>query len=392
MDIKFKKKEFIHIGFFVFYVAFYLLLLINFTMGTSESAIRYYMLFVGVILGFLALIKKYRFEIFRKTKFNDLLLMIILGLWFLIHSIIIAKSNNGVIMFRTFTQIFLMISPALYAFILLNLLEKKSIYKLLKCLFVLSILLYFCEAGHRPLDFLNFSNYSTLFTGHSFSESNLFSEVFLQLFLLFNYFVNINKDPDSKLSKTHVLIAGGFAILCGKRLALLMVLVIPFINFIFKRRSKKPVNTFMFLLVIFLFVFATNIYMLALEHKILTQFDIFTFSSGRDYILSLWAKYDYVSYGYGSSLLLIGRYLELDLVQILLELNVFSLILFCFVFLKTSKKSFYGFCIMGYSMLNMLTASSLPYSLGWIIIFIALKLIENHENLNKVCETSKSDE
>jgi len=282
-------------------------------------------------------------------------------------------------MFRTYTQIFLTISPALYAFILLNLLEKKSLFKVIKYLFVVSILLYFCEKGHRPFDFLVISNYSTLFSGHSFSESSLFSEVFLQLFLLFNYFVNISKDTDFKLSKGYVIIAGIFTILCGKRLALLMVICIPFINFIFKKRSKKPVNNFLLLFIILLFVFATDIYTLALEHKIFTEFDIFTFSSGRDYILSLWAKYDYISYGYGSSLLLIDRYLELDLVEIILELDIYCLFLFCYVFFKTSKKTFYGFCIMGYSMLNMLTASSLPYSLGWIIIFVTLKLIENHE-------------
>ena len=116
-----------------------------------------------------------------------------------------------------------------------------------------------------------------------------------------------------------------------------------------------------------------------LEHKLFTDIDIYKVSTGRDYILSLWEKRDYLSLGYGSSMLLIGRYLELDLIEIYLELGLISLILFCSAFLNTSRRTTYGLFVMCYCLLNMLTASSLPYSASLVLMFITIGMAENNE-------------
>ena len=69
-----------------------------------------------------------------------------------------------------------------------------------------------------------------------------------------------------------------------------------------------------------------------MEGSLFTNIDVYNLTTGRNYILSLWQKTGYFSYGYGTSMLVINRYLEMDLIEIFLELDVFCLLVFCFVF------------------------------------------------------------
>ena len=85
--------------------------------------------------------------------------------------------------------------------------------------------------------------------------------------------------------------------------------------------------------------------------------------------MSLWAKKDFFSYGYGTSMLVIGRYLEMDLVQIYLELNMFCVFLYSYVLLKISNRKWYSFVMMGYVILKLWTSVYLPMSFPWIILF-----------------------
>ena len=111
--------------------------------------------------------------------------------------------------------------------------------------------------------------------------------------------------------------------------------------------------------------------------QMFNNIDLFSLTTGRNYILSLWEAKNYFSYGYGTSLLVINRYLEMDLLQVLLELNIISVFIFCFCYFRVAKKSLYSFLIMFYAFSNMLTASSLPYSLGWILLFITVFCISS---------------
>ena len=76
-------------------------------------------------------------------------------------------------------------------------------------------------------------------------------------------------------------------------------------------------------------------------------------------------------------MLVIGRYLEMDLIQIYLELNVVALFIFCYAFFRIANRSIYSLLIMTYTFVNLLTASSLPWSLGWIILLLTVLLISS---------------
>ena len=126
-----------------------------------------------------------------------------------------------------------------------------------------------------------------------------------------------------------------------------------------------------------LFTVGTILYTKFMQGEIFINIDVYKFSTGRDYILSLWEKKDYLSYGYGTSMLVIDRYLEMDLIQIYMELNIIALFVFCFAFFKIAGSKIYSILIMLYTFVNLLTASSLPWSLGWIILLLTVVLISS---------------
>ena len=376
MSIKIKKQDIIPIAIFVIYTIAYLFLLIQYPMGTKEAQYRYFILGFGISGGILLLLKRKGFHLLGKVKYNDLLMVLIVGGLFFIESYFIAKANDMSLQFRTYVQIFLLMGPVLFAYCLLNLLNSKQILVCFKILFFISIGFYFIESGHTLIDFFDADKYTKLFSGHFFTESSLFSEIFLQMFLFFNYFCFINKSEDCAVPSAYVIVSGVFTVLCGKRLAILMVLIIPLINWYLKKNNRKRIGKIALYGTLITICAGTILYTNMLQHNVFPNFDIYKFSTGRDYILSLWEKHNYISYGYGSSLGIIGRYLELDLVEIYLELSLFCLTAFVYYFLRIGKNNQYGFIIIVYSLLNMLTASSLPYSMGLLLVILSVKTIE----------------
>ena len=126
-----------------------------------------------------------------------------------------------------------------------------------------------------------------------------------------------------------------------------------------------------------LFTIATVLYTEFMKGNLFLGFDIYNFTTGRDYILSLWNQINYMSYGYGSSMVLIGRYLEMDLVQIYMELNIIAVFAFSYVYFKIAGENVYSILAMTYAFFNMLTASSLPGSLSWIIAFLTIASVSS---------------
>lgn len=316
----------------------------------------------------------------EKIKLYGKSLFYILGvsIIFLIISIIKAASVKYPLDFRTFVQIALILMPAMYVFCLVNIFSVKEIIRLMEFTLTALILIYFCEPTHHILDFFNISNWMdiSVLNSNSFTESSLCAEPFLQLFLFFYYFSNIkNIEFNSKRLKICKWISFVFTILAFKRLGIAFAIGIIILEKIVDVRGKiSPKFTWGFAI---LFTIGTIIYTKFMQGQIFTNIDVYKFTTGRDYILSLWEKKEYLSYGYGTSMLVIGRYLEMDLIQIYLELGIFALFIFSLAFFKIANKSIYSILIMIYAFANMLTASSLPWSLGWIILLITVLIISS---------------
>ena len=78
--------------------------------------------------------------------------------------------------------------------------------------------------------------------------------------------------------------------------------------------------------------------------------------------------------------MLIGRYLEMDLVQIYMELNIIAVFAFSYVYFKIAGENVYSILVMTYAFFNMLTASSLPGSLSWIVAFLTIASVSSDKS------------
>lgn len=383
MLIKIKKKDIINVITYVIFLLTYLISLEKFGMGETNSRIRYYMLVLSIGIGVTTLFIRYKKSFLQEKKKlygKELLLIFFTSIVFLLVSISKAKQAEIDLNIRTYVQISLILLPALYAFCIVNIFSIKTIIHIMEFTLFVVIGAYFCEEGHTILDFFVIKNWTniSLIKSTSFTESHICSETFLQLFIFFYYFKNINNEKiDSKILNLSTVLSFIFTILSFKRLGMLFAISLVILEKLIDFRGKIS-SKFAIIFALF-FTVITVFYTKFMQGYLFTDVDVFSLTSGRDYILSLWAKKDYLSYGYGSSMLLIGRYLEMDLVQIYLELNKISLYIFCYTIFKNAKQNIYSYIVMCYVFMNMLTASSLPYSLGWVLLLTTITCISSNK-------------
>lgn len=271
---------------------------------------------------------------------------------------------------RTYVQIALLLIPAMYSYCLINLLSPKTIQRLFQITLCCTVVFYIYEQG--ILHFFCPSNWLSISFSSSYCpfESSTYAGLFLALYIYYYYAVNERKDRSiSNLVAYGVSFAG--ALVTFKRLAVVFVLCLflfgRFIDFRKKIPRALPGVTAV------AFTVGTVYYTQFMQGTLnIFNIDVYKFSMGRDYILSLWAKYDYLSYGYGSSFELIGRYLEMDLVQIYLEIGAFALLAFSWCYFRIAKRNLYAYLIMLFAFANMLTASSIPMPLDWTLMLLVI--------------------
>ena len=226
---------------YILYTICYLIVLSIWGMGASISKIRYYVLFLAIIAICINMF-------IRKKKILDgkeLLLVIPLGILFFIVSVIRALEAKHALAFRTLVQISLVVLPALYVLFLLNLVKLSSLIKLMRFTLFCTIIIYFCEPGHTLIDFFNYKNYLNISILHSnsFTESSMCSEIFLELFIFFNFYkLAVGENINQKSNKRCYWISLIFTILCFKRLAMLFVFCVLILNQIVDWKIKLPKN------------------------------------------------------------------------------------------------------------------------------------------------------
>lgn len=371
----------VNILFYLIYLLIYVFTVSIYGFGNSIANFRYYALMIlCVASGIIVLVSKKENSIQFINK--QFLLSIVVAVVFLFFSYQKAIVAGIPLSIRTYVQISLFLLPTLYAFYLSNYLNVDNLIKLMKFTLIILVFIYFFdfqEKSHHILQFFSIKNWISIDYLHSnsFTESHNWSEAFLQLFLFFYYFYNSNEKKRKDL-KSYMIISFIFTMLSFKRLAML----IAFFFFIFGKKiiNWKTNRDYKYVLTIFFFV-GTILYTKFMQNKFLDYNTVFDLTSGRNWILMMWQMKGYLSYGYGSSLLVIGRYLEMDLVQIFLELNIFCLLIFIYCFFNLCQKRMYSISIMFFFFLNLLTSSSLPWQICWVILMISIATINKEENL-----------
>lgn len=367
--------EKINSSLFIFYIFSYLFLFEFFENNKFLFNFRHYILFFCFLISFLSMILKYDKTFLKDNLYcKKSIYVLIVGVIFLIFSFFAAHKVGYSFSFRSVVQTSLFVLPTIYVFNIINILPIEKIIKLLKIVTLIFVMFYFTEERHTIFEFLKLENWRNISytNSNSFTESHICAESFLQLFLFFffikRYYKNRIKIKNLNLYTTLNFI---FTILSFKRLGVLFAIIIMF-GSLFINYNKKIKFKSNLILTAF-FVIMTTVYSEILKGTITIHgLDINKLTTNRDYILSLWSAKNYFSYGYGTSLYVIGRYLEMDLMQIYMEIGIFCLTIFIYFYLSLAGKKLYTNLIIIYVLFNLLTSSTMPWTSGWVLLIINL--------------------
>lgn len=379
------KIEQLNIFLYVIYILSYIIICEFFEDNDFIFDMKHYILLFCYTISLVCLLYKYNTKKARKEYIysKKTVFIVIVAAIFIGLSLFKAISVNHEFSFRSIVQTSLFVLPTLYGFNLINVLKKENVIKLFKITTVIFIIFYFTEPSHTIPQFFNINNWINIDYTHSnsFTESHICAETFLQLFLVFFYIKNYT-DTNVKNIKLYTVITCIFTILSFKRLAILFVILLIVFKKIIKYDKNMPFKSDIIFSLIF--VGLTYLYIQFISGQLNLGININTFSTNRDYLLSLWGNADYYSYGYGTSLYVIGRYLEMDLVQIYMEIGPVALFLFCYTYFRIADKKIYANLILLYYFFNLLTSSTMPWTSGWLIFAMSLCLIASDKMQNDI--------
>ncbi|MBE5942076.1 MAG: hypothetical protein E7264_06015 [Lachnospiraceae bacterium] len=381
MKIRLKTKEVSVIILYIISVVCYFVCVDIFTLQSGDlDNLRYIVFAIAIAHGFLLLFLRGALSNFKYRNFgNEMIYVFVVVMVFYFLSVRQANEVGYSIGTRTYIQLALILIPVMYAYVLINLLSIKTIIGLFEVGLYINMFFYiFFEIGVDI--FFDLESYQSInfITFKSPFETISNSETFLMFFVFFYFFKNsaIDKKTKNKYC-TLMVLSFLFTFLSFKRLAIIFALCVILLGRMIDLKGELP--KCVTLITSVFFTVLTYFYTLFVKGELFSSVDVYSFTTGRDYILSLWEKKGYLSYGYGSSYELIGRYLEMDLVQIYLEIGLVAVFVFSYAYFKIARVNVFAYIIMLYEFFNLLTASSLPFSLGWIYLLICVSCISTEK-------------
>lgn len=333
--------------------------------------IKYILLMLAIILLIFQLKFNKKERIFKKEAFN--MGVVIIGLIFI--SLFMFLINNEI--YSSFYEmIFKLLIPIVYVYLLLNVLNFKSIYICMCFALIFSFIGYIIEIGIENFTIDNLLSVNFL-DSYSPFESDFSSGTSIAMCAFFMYY---------RKNKFFVILSLLFALLTFKRFAVLFAILLFFLPKIID--VNKSINKKWIRIVQVLFIIITPIYLwLLLPEQSQTFFNIFgetqkKFTMGRSDFLHELLFNNFHSSGYGSIINILGRSLEMDLVSIYLETTIIGLIIFVVGYWNCSGAKLYTFIYMLFQFANLLTSHSLENSFNWILIFLTIGAISYKKNEN----------
>lgn len=286
------------------------------------------------------------------------------------------KNYYGNWNFRSTVEIFYLIIAMLIPFCCINLFELKKMDKLMKVLLVIYIVLYIFEIGQTSFSFNDILKIS-LKNSYSPFESQKLSAYAMLMFVYFSTFKN-------RENYNSYIISIFFVLFAFKRTSIIFMCTLLVLDtiFIVRKKMRKWVN----ILIKFLFIIATIVYALLLNADVQMALyetfgiDLAQFTSARAWFFNSLMNAGYKTSGYGTTTIELGRawwdvgekYLEMDLVKILLEVGIVGLVVFVWTYMNLARNNMYNQVILCYLFANMLFSHSLTNPYYWAIMLFVM--------------------
>lgn len=273
--------------------------------------------------------------------------------------------------------------PIVLAYCIVNALTSNELYGCMQAILLVSIAGYLFDLSHAgisPLDFLK-SDFSK---SVSPTEHSGLSGIAFVLSLYFIYF-------DKKKWPKYCAVL--FCILTFKRLTLVAVVLAVVINVLAPKLKSNPVPDKLIafsrgatVLLVVVWVWAL------LPEQEESFFSLlgrtpFDFTSGRSEILRWLLNSNFISFGYGSASIVseqvFGVIFEMDFIRIAIELTPAAMLLFVIVFWNLGSKCLWGYYIVAYYSINLITSDSLASNFSLTLAYITIAMANEASQLNQ---------
>lgn len=348
--------------------------------GNSLSLYKYIILAVCILEAFCKYMKnrKKNKEVFASKELKYLLCFVgVILLFSLFKSLIASKFS-----FRTIQEILFLTCPMIYAYLLINNLDKREIFSIMKIAFFIVFCAYILSLNLNIGAIVNALFSSSFSESTSDLESHIYSGFSLAFCTFFCYFDN---------KKLYKLLSLLFVIMTFKRLSIVMGVFL----FILSNLNIKKINIDKRIYIgaaIFLILFAVLYYNIMLPNNVIKienkfDIDISKLTSTRSDRLNDLMNSSYETYGFGSSTEYMYKYfygaLEMDIIKIIIELGYIPVVVLVFVYLYVGKTNLYTFSFTCFQILSLTFSSNLTSSFAWILIFVTLFLANKINNVER---------
>lgn len=309
----------------------------------------------------------------------------ILAALFTVESFILS-AVHGSVETEVISDLLKFVMPIFMAYGVLNALSAHQIKLCMSIVFYVCVVGYIVNLVRSGVTFSQLAemNFATSSSPTEDSGFYLIALVFCLYFLYFrdNIFTTV--------------IAIAFCILTFKRLAILVCILATIISFFVPRLMRIRVNRRWRTICKLLTLAATVLWFWLLLPQ---QQDLFIrifgqtpfeFTSGRSSSMNYLLESGFTSFGYGSANAVIfsmaGVPFEMDLLRIALELTPVVMVIFIWLFWDIAGDSFWGYLIIGFFMLNMITSDCLFDNFSFTLVYITIALV--NESLKRDADQS----
>lgn len=263
-------------------------------------------------------------------------------------------------------EVFKLILPILYAYLVLNTFEFEDIYSSMKFILFFSLAGYVLEIGTNTFTLSNIQRINFR-TSYSPFESHYAAGSAIAMCTFFMYY---------RKNKALEIISFLFALATFKRAAVLfaiLIFILPMIFDMSKLVKKRTVNVFKIGFIVSTYLY----YQLQLPSnenlfERVFKVDAQMFTMGRSAYIAQLVYAGFESTGFGSTTLFIGKSIEMDLIKIMLEVGIIGLLIFVWCYFECAGRIRYSLLYMTFVFFNLLTSHSLTNAFNWILTFVIL--------------------
>ena len=324
---------------------------------------KYLTMGAAIFFGIVYMVQRRRNRVF----WNEFRQLITVALCFVMATLVLVIAQNHFVQWQI-RDILNLITPMIFAYVMLNVLSFEQLFHGMKIALVFSIIGYITQLVLRGVTFGDIFA-SSFSDSTSPLESNDFSAIAIMFCFFFCYY---------RSSRWLTVLSTLYAIATFKRMAIIFAVIAFFFPMLFNRDAELPkwfsaISKIVFFGIAMFYCYLMLPTSTALQSAL--HLDIGEMTMGRSDFLASLINQGYQSFGFGSVEGTIGHSLEMAFVRMTFELSPIAVLLFINNYWNITGRNLYCSLLMVFNFLNLTTADSISAMFAWAVCYILIGVV-----------------